>query len=309
MSRILVTGAAGFIGLETIRKLIASGNNVVGIDNFDETLNPSDLRRGRINSIDSSRFQFLEMNLDSPNLFELIQDFDSILHFAATPGLLPSWTHFQAYADNNVTASFRLAEAIRATKQPLNVIVASTSSVYGENAIGSEDSPIRPASPYGITKFASEQIFNTMLNETRHSLKILRMFSVYGPNQREDMAWQKLIRSIHLGTPFPLTASKNHKRSCTYVGDIADLCLSIVSSSLRAGTYNICGDEEINIFEGIKLIEEIMGKKLIAATTVARRGDQIRTLGDSRLAKEHLGFNPKTNFLTGIQNQINAVVI
>jgi UDP-glucuronate 4-epimerase len=304
-----VTGAAGFIGLETVKKLLAAGNNVVGIDNFDETLNLSDLRRNRINAINATNFQFLEMNLASSNLFDLIQDFDSIFHFAATPGLLPSWTHFQAYADNNIMASFRLAEAIRATKRTLTVVVASTSSVYGENAIGSEDSPIKPASPYGITKYASEQIFNTILSETLHSLKILRLFSVYGPNQREDMAWQKIIKSIYLGTSFPLTASSNHVRSCTYVGDVAELCLSIASASLKAGTYNICGDEEVNILEGIRIIEEIMGKELIASKASPRRGDQLRTLGDARLAKEHLEFNPKTNFKTGIRNQINSVVV
>lgn len=307
MSRILVTGAAGFIGFETVKKLLAAGHEVVGVDNFDETLNPSSLRRARISEIETDSFEFLELDLVSCQLSEIVDSSDSIFHFAATPGLMPSWTNFKAYSDNNVVGSFKLAEAIEASSTSKNVFVASTSSVYGEIAIGAEDAGINPASPYGITKFASEQIFRAMVDASHHNLIILRLFSVYGPNQREDMAWQRIIRSINSGDPFPLTANSNHVRTCTYVGDIADFCTSLASSTAMPGTYNICGDEEVNTLEGIKLIERMMGKRLNVFQCEARKGDQIRTQGYSKLAKELLGFNPTTSFQEGIRNQINAL--
>jgi UDP-glucuronate 4-epimerase len=309
MSRILVTGASGFIGFEVVEKLLSCGHKVIGLDNFDETLNVSHQRRAKISRLADSNFTFLNEDLNSANLNEIVNEVNTVFHFAATPGLLPSWTNFRSYCDNNVMASFKLAEAIKSSGAQKNVVMASTSSVYGTNAIGDENAEIDPTSPYGITKFTSEQILKTVLAGTNNHLMILRLFSVYGPNQREDMAWQKIIRSIHTGALFPLTADKEHVRTCTYVGDIADLCNSLTSNKVKEGTFNICGNEEVNILKGINLIEKIMGKNLNFMVSETRRGDQIRTKGNSDLAKKLLGFNPKTTFEVGIKNQINSFVI
>jgi len=308
LSKIVVTGVAGFIGYETAKQLLADGHKVTGIDNFDETLNTSQIRRNKIKNFRDPLFNFIECNLLNFDYSKILSDTDAIYHFAATPGLTTSWTNFDRYNDNNILVSFRLAEAIQRFAPNCKIILASTSSVYGNLAVGDENIPIKPISPYGITKYASEQIFETLLRETGHELYILRLFSVFGPNQREDMAWQKIIRATLTGNEFPLTAQPNHVRSCTYVKDIAEFCSSLLNIQGRPGTYNICGDEEVNIIEGIKLIEKIMGRGLNVIESPARRGDQIQTLGDSRLAKEHLGFQPSTNFELGIRAQIRAVV-
>jgi nucleoside-diphosphate-sugar epimerase len=305
MSKVLVTGAAGFIGFETTKKLLSDGHHVIGLDNFDETLNSNFLRRQKIGHFIHPFFTFLEGDLLNYDLEGLINGVDAVVHFAATPGLLPSWTNFDSYLNNNIMASFKIAEAIQRSQFSRKVIVASTSSVYGELAIGDENATIGPSSPYGITKIASEQIFKTFLDSSDNELYILRLFSVYGPNQREDMAWQKVIRAIMDDSAFPLTARPNHFRTCTYVEDVSELCASIVLNGGIPGTYNICGDEEVNILEGIKTIETLIGKSLKIIESKKRRGDQIRTLGNSSLARMNLNFIPSTNFEVGIQEQIN----
>jgi nucleoside-diphosphate-sugar epimerase len=306
MSKVLVTGAAGFIGFQTVQKLLAEGHNVTGIDNFEETLNSNVHRRKKVRNFNHPCFNFLEADILNYDLNSLLDGVNAVFHFAATPGLVPSWTNFEAYLNNNVLASFKLAEAIHRSHTTCKVILASTSSVYGELAVGDESTAISPSSPYGITKISSEQIFTTLLGQSECDLFVLRLFSVYGPNQREDMAWQKVIRSVDAELPFPLTAQPNHFRTCTYVGDVAELCNSIIVRGGNSGIYNISGNQEVNILEGLKLIEELMGKPLKIIDSPKRKGDQIRTSGDSSLAKQYLGFKPRTDFRVGIQNQIDS---
>ena len=309
MSKVLVTGAAGFIGFEVTKALLEDGFEVVGIDNFDETLNLSGQRRKSISSFKHTSFEFIELNLLECNLDQLLQGVEAVFHFAATPGLLPSWTHFSKYVDNNVLASFKVAEAIQKSPTIKKLVVASTSSVYGEFAIGDENTPLNPSSPYGISKVATEQIFHALLKGSGVDVYVLRLFSVYGPNQREDMAWGKVINSILLEMKFPLTAQPDHVRTCTSGGDISELCVKLLEISGNSGTFNICGGEEVNIFEGIKLIERLMGKKLYTEYSPARRGDQVKTVGDYGLARKKLSFLPKTDFLTGIQSQIEQSIL
>lgn len=309
MSRILVTGAAGFIGFEVTKALLGANFEVIGIDNFDETLNSDAQRRSRIARFKHSSFNFIEANLLYCRFDQFLHDVDVVFHFAATPGLLPSWTHFSKYVDNNILASYKVAEAIQKSSTIKKLVVASTSSVYGEFAIGDEKSEIHPSSPYGISKVATEQIFHALLNDCKFDTYILRLFSVFGPNQREDMVWAKVINSILLGVKFPLTARPNHVRTCTYVGDISDLCTKLVKLSGKSGIYNICGGEEVNILEGIQIIEKLMGKRLNVEYAPSRRGDQVKTIGNSALAIKNLSFSPKTDFLTGIQNQITQAIM
>lgn len=308
MSKILLTGAAGFIGFETTKQLLADGHEVIGIDNFDETLNESAARRNRIMKFDHPLFTFLERDLLNLDYENLLSDIEAIYHFAATPGLLASWTNFDKYVDNNILVSFRLSEAIRKFGGECKVILASTSSVYGDLAVGDENIPIRPISPYGITKFASEQIFETLLKDSRAELYILRFFSVFGPNQREDMAWNKIIRAVIAGTEFPLTAQPNHVRTCTYVKDVAELCSSLLTFESVSGTYNICGSEEVRILDGIHIIESTLGMKLKVKVFPERRGDQVRTFGNSEKARDKLRFNPQISFELGIKAQIDTIL-
>jgi len=308
MSKVLVTGAAGFIGSNVVENLLEKGHTVVGIDSFDETLNQSRLRRNFIAQVQNPEFTFLEDNLTTLPLEELVSDLDFVIHLAATPGLLPSWAKFDRYLENNVLATFRLAQALSSWNRSCKVIHASTSSVYGVNAVGNEDIPKAPVSPYGISKYAAEQIWHSFFQEEDNTVTILRYFSVYGPRQREDMAWQKFIRSVLLEKEIELTKSTEHTRSFTYIDDVVNLTTNLVGDSHVAGIYNIAGEEEIGVLDGIKLLGKILGKEVKIRHVEKRPGDQLKTKGDITKAKTELGFTPNTSFEVGISKQIQNIL-
>ena len=307
MSKVLVTGAAGFIGSRVLEKLLEKGHTVVGIDSFDETLNQSVLRRNFIAQVQSPKFTFLEDNLATLPLEKLVSDLDFVIHLAATPGLIPSWSRFDKYLENNVLVTFRLAQALSSQNRDCKVIHASTSSVYGINAIGNEDIPKAPVSPYGISKYSAEQIWHSFFPEETNAVTILRYFSVYGPRQREDMAWQKFIRCVLREEEIKLTASGEHTRSFTYIEDVAILTTSLVDGPYIAGIYNIAGEEEINILTGLELVGNILGKKVKIKHVEKRPGDQLKTKGDITKAKTVLVYIPDTSFEEGIAKQIQNV--
>lgn len=308
MSKVLVTGAAGFIGSSVVENLVEKGHTVIGIDSFDETLNQAKFRRNFITQLQNPKFSFLEDDLATLPLGELVSDLDFVIHLAATPGLLPSWSKFGRYLDNNVLATFRLAQALSTHNRGCKVIHASTSSVYGVNAVGDEDIPKAPVSPYGISKYAAEHIWHSFFPEEDKVVAILRFFSVYGPRQREDMAWQKFIKSILLEDEIELTKSSEHTRSFTYIEDVANLTSSLVGGSHVAGIYNIAGEEEIGILDGIELLGNILGKKVKIRHVDKRPGDQLKTKGDITKAKAVLGFTPSTSFEVGIAKQIQNIL-
>lgn len=308
MSKVLVTGAAGFIGSSVVEKLLEKAHTVVGVDSFDETLNQSASRRNFIAKIQNPKFTFLEDNLVTLPLEDLVSDIDFVIHLAATPGLLPSWSQFDKYLENNVLGTFRLAQALSSQNEKCKVIHASTSSVYGLNAVGNEEIPKSPVSPYGISKFAAEQIWHSFFPEDTNAVAILRYFSVYGPRQREDMAWQKFIRRVLADEEIEMTKSSDHTRSFTFIEDVAYLTTSLVSGSHTAGIFNIAGEEEISVLAGVKLLGEILEKKVRIKYVAKRPGDQIKTKGDITKAKTELGYAPNTSFEVGITKQIQSIL-
>ncbi len=308
MSKVLVTGVAGFIGSSVLEKLLENGHTVVGIDSFDETLNQSTFRRKFIAQLQNQKFTFLEDNLVTMPLETLVGDLDFVIHLAATPGLIRSWSKFDKYLENNVLGTFRLAQALSSQNTDCKVIHASTSSVYGSNAVGDEDIPKNPVSPYGISKYSAEQIWDSFFPVETNAVAILRYFSVYGPRQREDMAWQKFIRCILQEEEIELTKSSEHTRSFTYIEDVANFTVSLVDGLHRAGIYNIAGEEEINILTGVELIGRILGRKVKIRHVEKRPGDQLKTKGDITKAKTIVGYNPKTSFEVGISKQIQNIV-
>jgi len=308
MRRTLVTGAAGFIGSRVVEKLLEAGVEVVGIDSFDETLNSADFRKAFISHLTHPNFTFIKENLLTVEIETLVTDLDSVIHLAATPGLVPSWQSFEKYLENNILGTFRLAKALAQPNIQCKIIHASTSSIYGGNAVGDESLVPMPVSPYGLTKLASEHIWNSFFQEDNQRVTILRYFSVYGPRQREDMAWQKFIRLLVNDQPISLTNSGSHTRSFTFIDDVADITVKLANGQSSGGVYNIAGDEEINVLEGINLIAKILNREPRFNFLDSRPGDQVRTKGNNSRAKLELGFNPKFKFSEGIQRQITDVM-
>lgn len=183
----------------------------------------------------------------------------------------------------------------------------STSSVYGKHATDSEEMPPQPTSYYGVTKLAAEQL--ALAYHRDHGLPAcsLRLFSVCGPRERPEKLYSRLIRSILEEEPFPLfEGSEHHSRSFTYVGDVIDGFVSVLRQPdvVIGEIFNIGTDVEHTTEEGIRLIEEIMGKKVSIERRPPRPGDQLRTCANIEKARQLLGYEPRTTLREALTAQV-----
>ena len=301
----IVTGAAGFIGSHLCEALVAEGHEVVGIDAFIpyypraiKESNLHDLRR-------RPEFTFVEGDLRTMNLDPLMKGVDVVFHLAAMPGLMKSWSDLDLYSTCNILATQRLLEAAR-HYSVAHFIHASTSSVYGRNADGDEASPLRPVSPYGVTKLAAEHLCLAYRENFGIPVTILRYFSVYGPRQRPDMGYHILIRSILEGTPFPLYGDGEQTRSNTFIRDcIAATLLAAQRRDVSIGEiFNVGGGQVVSLNKVIAMVEKLAGRKARIERRPPRPGDQRHTCADISKARKLLGYEPTTPVSEGLQAQL-----
>ncbi len=307
MSKCLVTGAAGFVGSHLCEELIARGHEVVGVDAFIPYY-PRPLKETNLRSLlTAKRFAFHELDLRYDDLSPVVDRCDVIFHEAAMAGLMKSWSDFDLYASCNMIGTKRLLEAARAQKTLPHFIHVSTSSVYGKSATGSEDMPLSPFSPYGITKVGAEQLCRAFEANFGLPITILRYFSVYGPRQRPDMAYNILIRCLKTGEPFTMFGDGTQTRSNTYVADcVAATVLAFEKRESSAGeTFNVGGGEVIALNEAIAHLEEFAGKKIVIDRQAPRPGDQQHTSANIDKIKRVLGYNPKTPVRAGLKAQFD----
>jgi len=307
----LVTGAAGFIGSRLTEKLIESGRNVIALDCFLPDLYSAEVKRERWNRLKGSdRGELVKIKFDmrSDN-FSTLETYDirSIFNQAAMPGLIQDWGKFQPYYDCNISALNRLLEFAR-TKPLTSFIQASTSSVYGKIAIGEEGQELRPTSPYGVSKLAAEKLLMAYLEWHGTPVKVLRYFSVYGPNQRPDMAYAKIIHALKSGEEFVIHGDGEQKRSNTYIDDVVEATVLSEIKALSGDVINICGDETISLNQAISIIEKTAGLSLKKSFVSARIGDQRDTSGSNEFAKERLGWSSQTSFEQGLASQVGEAL-
>jgi nucleoside-diphosphate-sugar epimerase len=302
--RVLVTGAAGFIGSHLCDGLLAEGHEVVGLDAFipyyPRAVKEQNLQTARAHS----RFTFYELDLRRDDLAAPLEGVEVIFHLAAMGGLLVSWRDFNSYMTCNIQATQRLLEAARRAGTVRQFIHASTSSIYGSNVTGPETTPPHPVSPYGITKLAAEQLVRTYHEQFGLPATILRYFSVYGPRQRPDMGYYIFIDQILHGRPITIWGDGNQLRGNTYVGDIVRATILAQRRFSPGAIYNIGGAEEISANRVISLLETIIGQRAIVEHGPARPGEQVRALADTALAREQLGFTPQMPLRDGLAAQV-----
>jgi nucleoside-diphosphate-sugar epimerase len=303
--RILVTGGAGFIGSHLTEKLSQLNHRVTVIDSMSDFLYPTENKRENIRLFDLEKVIFKEADLTVDDLEELVTGQDVVINLAAIPGLVKSWSHIEAYMSANVLGLGRLLEACKNAKIK-RFIQISTSSVYGKNANGDEDSKKEPYSPYGVSKLAAENLARAYEANFNLPVVILRYFSVYGPRQRPDMAYQKFIDSIGKGLPFKVFGDGKQLRSNTYVDDIvaATIQATNLDLNLDGKNFNIAGHENIELISAIRTIERILGKSAIFTFEEKRDGDQYLTRGNYSAASSSFGYEPKISFEDGITRQI-----
>jgi len=303
--KILITGIAGFIGSHLAERLMASGHEVGGLDCLTDFYARA-LKESNVNVLQSKGITVSRLDLATAELSAAVQNVEIVYHAAAQPGISPTAT-FRTYTRNNFTATYRLIEAVQHVPTFKGFVNLSTSSVYGRMATGAETTEPQPTSYYGVTKLAGEQLVLAAARERQFPACSLRLFSVYGPRERPDKVYPKLIRCILEDRPFPLyEGSAEHRRSYTYIDDIVDGLAAVLPNFDRCvgEIFNIGTDATITTGEGIAMVEAIIGKKAIIDRKPKRAGDQLKTHANIAKARRILGYNPTTLPQTGLAKEV-----
>jgi len=304
--RILVTGAAGFIGSHLAERLAALGHQVAGLDCLTNFY-PRALKERNVQYLREQGVPVLPLDLAADDLAAAVQGVEVVYHLAAQPGIQATAT-LPAYLRDNVIATHRLLEAVRQSDTLRAFVNISTSSVYGADATGDEETPPRPTSYYGVTKLAAEQLALAYQRDQGLPACSFRLFSVYGPRERPDKLYPTLIRALLTGQRFPLyEGSEQHLRSYTYVGDIVDGLIAALSRFDRCTgeIFNLGTDIAITTGEGIRIVEALVGQPLQIARQPRRAGDQTRTQANIAKARRVLEYNPKTTPQEGLAQTVS----
>jgi len=301
--RIVVTGAAGFIGSTLCEALIGAGHEVVGVDAFIPYY-PREVKEMNLANLrGAAGFRFHEMDLRTGELEPCVEGADAIIHEAAMAGLMRSWTDLELYVSCNILATNRLIEAALQAGVG-RFVLASTSSVYGREAVGNEDRPLEPSSPYGITKLACEKLVLAHVAMSAFPATIIRYFSIYGPRQRPDMAYHRFIEAMLDGQPITVYGDGEQTRSNTYVSDAVRGTILALERGELGGIYNVGGGRTISLNQAIETIAGHLGVKPVIRTESARPGDQRHTSADISRARSGLGYEPTTDPEDGLGMQV-----
>jgi len=293
--RILVTGAAGFIGSHLTETLRARGDDVVPVDSFTDYYEPA---RKHENARD---LDVIDLDLETDDLDLLIGSVDHVFHLAGQPGVRASFgPGFELYVRRNVLATSRVFEV--AAREGVRVVYASSSSVYGdaETYPTGEDAQPRPISPYGITKLSCEHLAYAYARATGLDAIGLRYFTVYGPRQRPDMAFTRLLEALASDEAFHLFGDGSASRSFTYVDDAVSGTIAAMDRGRAGAIYNIGGGEEASMKAVFALVQDISGRVLRIEQDAAAVGDVRRTSADCRQALEDLDWAASTSLADGL---------
>lgn len=304
--KILVTGAAGFIGSHLAERLVADGHEVQGLDCLTDFYARS-LKELNARDLDERGIELLHLDLAKDDLAPALHGVEMVYHLAALPGLSAT-TPFEVYARNNITATYRLLEAVQHLTSLRGFANIATSSVYGTYATGPETTEPRPTSYYGVTKLAAEQLVLAYQRTRGLPACSLRLFSVYGPRERPEKLYTKLIRAILEDAPFPLyEGSEHHVRSYTYVADIVDGLVAVMDhlADCEGEILNIGTDTTITTGEGIAIVEDIIGRQARIERVPKRAGDQLQTQANIDKARRLLGYQPQTMPREGLARQVD----
>ncbi|MFL6038124.1 MAG: NAD-dependent epimerase/dehydratase family protein [Gaiellaceae bacterium] len=289
--RYVVTGAAGFIGSHLTEALLAQGHDVVAVDSFTDYYDPA-LKQENAAAFDVARVDLAEDEL-------ALDGFDGVFHLAGQPGVRSSFSDFDVYVRRNVLAAHKVFES--AARSGVRVVLASSSSVYGdaERYPTPEEAPPRPISPYGITKLACEQLAYAY----KLDAVLLRYFTVYGPRQRPDMAFARVVDALARGASFEVYGDGLQSRSFTFVADVVDATVAAMQRAPAGALYNVGGGAEATMRHSIATLERVSGRTLDVVERPAAAGDVRRTAADTHRIESDLGWRATTSLEDGLRAQ------
>jgi UDP-glucuronate 4-epimerase len=324
MSKVLVTGAAGFIGLHVARRFLEKGIHVVGLDSLNEYYDVN-LKQARLAQLQGeSNFEFLKIDLtDRSAIRRVFQEhsFDRVIHLAAQAGVRYSLEHPEAYVDSNLNGTLSILEGCRHS-QVKHLVYASSSSVYGSNSsqpFSVSDPADHPLSLYAATKKSNELMAHSYSHLFQLPTTGLRFFTVYGPWGRPDMALFKFTKSILEGTPIDVYNSGRMKRDFTYVDDIAESIVRVTqcipmpnpdwnsqqpdpsTSSAPYQVFNIGNQQPTELLYFIRVLENTLGIPAKLNMMPIQPGDVLETNADVSSLVEKIGFSPSTSIEDGIK--------
>jgi UDP-glucuronate 4-epimerase len=307
--RYLVTGCAGFIGSTLADTILDGGAEVVGIDAFTDYY-PRERKDAQVAPArDHSGFELVEHDLGAGPLPErLLEGVDGIFHLAARPGVRASWgAGFPAYLNDNLAATHAVVEA--ATARDVPVVFASSSSIYGDalSYPTTEDTGPAPISPYGVTKLACEHLIGAYIRDFGLRCTTLRYFTVYGPRQRPDMAFQRIVEALVAESEFEVYGDGTQSRDFTYVADAVAATIAAMEAGPDARTYNVGGGSEATIREVVATLEELSARSLRIRYGDRAAGDVRRTLADTTSIRRDLAWDPRFDLRSGLAAQLEAV--
>jgi len=296
--RYVVTGAAGFIGSHLAEALEMEGHEVVGVDSFTDYYDPA------LKEQNAAGLAVVRADLAEDPLDELVAGADGVFHLAGQPGVRASWGHdFEHYVRRNVLATQRVLEAGADTG--LRVVLASSSSVYGdaERYPTPESAVPQPLSPYGITKLACEDLVRAYVRSSGLEAIVLRYFTVYGPRQRPDMAFTRMLHALAEGGAFEVYGDGSQSRGFTYVADAVAATVQAMERAPAGAVYNVGGGSEASMLEAITTAEQVSGRTLETRFLPAAAGDVRRTAADTTRIREALGWIPRVSLDDGLRAQ------
>ena len=302
----LVTGGAGFIGSHVCERLLRDGHSVWTFDDLNNFYDPQ-LKRANLRDIQSLArpFEFVQGDLtDTTALGELFSSvkFDQVIHLAARAGVRPSLQDPALYQRVNVEGTVNLLEAARKHRIK-KIIIASSSSVYGVNSRVpfSEGDPIFSAiSPYAASKLACEALGHVYHHVYGMDIVMLRLFTVYGPRQRPDLAIRKFTTLIDAGKAIPVFGDGSTERDYTHVADTLEGIVACTQKEFGFEIFNLGESQTVKLGYLIELIETALGKKAIIDRQPAQPGDVLRTYADISKARKLLGYQPRVKIEEGI---------
>jgi nucleoside-diphosphate-sugar epimerase len=291
----VVTGAAGFIGSHLTEALRARGDDVVGVDCFTDYYDVA-LKERNAHGLDVRRIDLAEEDIE-------LEGVDGVFHLAAQPGVRSFGDVFDVYVRNNLVATRRVLEA--AARASVRVVFASSSSVYGdaETYPTPEDAVPRPISPYGITKHGCEELAHAYRQAFGLDVVVLRYFTVYGPRQRPDMAFARMVDALATGRSFELYGDGLQSRAFTYVADGVAATIAAMDRAPSGVVYNVGGGAEATMREAIETLERVAGASLDVVAHAAAKGDVRRTAPATERIERDVGWRATTTLANGLSAQ------